>query len=700
MHILHLAENAYDEPMTGPMAVRELQKHIEEIFDYAYAHSKIKIPAATCREVGKILHTGMYIEEVKKKIPAFSFSKEELANLSGTSNRFSTKMAGGLRKRFKEMNRRWRIYDESIIFENKEIAYICGRLNGIHISSPDIDVFGDALEIFRSQWAKQEGGQFFTDQRVTSLALTMLAFNPDKGDDLVDICAGTGGFLLAAFNRIKKSVEERRGQEGEAVKLAAKSLKGIEIDGDVCRLGNATLAARTGRYGRELIRRADSLDGQVFKRPGSRVQYNRHTCAATNPPFGAKINIKDKDILSRYELARLSNANVEVPGKRLYARAPDILFIEQNLKLLKPGTGRLAIVIPYQILSGPQAYYIRHWLLRNAIVEAVVDLPNETFQPHTGTKTCLLVLRRHKAPLLSLNQVEDSKIFMSLPEWIGHDRRGNPIYKRGASGKITGEILTDFPEVEKAFFQFKNGKKIAGMHANSFTINAKSILSDPLLRMNAHYHRPSPSGCTVSASATWRILKIDEVIKDIFCPGRFKRDYVEESDNAVPFLGGSNITELIVQTDKWLRHNDPHLSKLRVRQGWLLVTRSGTTGIVSSVPLAWDGYAISEHVIRIIPDESRLDPMYLYAFLRTKICQAEMARGVFGSVIDEITPETIKNINLPVPLDATILAKICKKMRDAEKARQEAINNTHEAVDDLEDIWRIASSKKPSSEAA
>ena len=45
--------------------------------------------------------------------------------------------------------------------------------------------------------AKRLGGQFFTDQRVTRLAVDLLEYDPAK-HDFVDICSGTGGFLIAA----------------------------------------------------------------------------------------------------------------------------------------------------------------------------------------------------------------------------------------------------------------------------------------------------------------------------------------------------------------------------------------------------------------------------------------------------------------------------------------------------------------------
>ena len=53
---------------------------------------------------------------------------------------------------------------------------------------------------------------------------------------------------------------------------------------------------------------------------------------------------------------------------------------------------------------------------------------------------------------------------------------------------------------------------------------------------------------------------------------------------------------------------------------------------------------MSEHVIRIVPDLNKLDPNYLLAALRTENVQQQLARGVFGSVIDEITPEFVMDL--------------------------------------------------------
>ena len=667
-----------------------LQNRIKSIFDFAYANSSIRIPATTCREVGKILHAGMYAEEVEGRIPAFSFDPPTLKKLNGSVTPEANAVCDQVTSLFRKMNKKWGFYKEDILFKPQEVGFIAGKLNDLYISDPKQDVFGDALELFRSTWAKQEGGQFFTDQRVTRLAVKMLRFDPMQGDDLVDICAGTGGFLLAGFNRIQELVQSAGGTEQKVAQLAAKSLKGLEIDADVASLGNATITARTGEYSVNVISQANSLDVAVFRRKPSPIKESSHRCLATNPPFGAKTPVRDEGILENYELARVSGfpATGFRASTKLHPRSPDILFMERNVNLLKPGEGRAAIVTPYQILSGPQSAYIRDWLIRNSVIEAVIDLPSETFQPHTGTKTSLLLVRRRERPLLDASHADDGTVFMATPKWIGHDRRGKPVYKVNSDGKLIDEILSDFDLVEQAYEVFLQGKNPEKIYAECFTASVKAIVSDPLLKLNAQSHKPLVHDAESSGASSkkWKMVRLGDHVERVFYPGRFKRNYVEEREGAIPFLGGSNITEFISRTDKWLRNDDPRLETLAVRAGWILITRSGTTGIISSVPEEWDGFAMSEHVIRIVPDPKKLDPYYLLSYLRTKSCQEQLKKGVFGSVIDEISSEYIADIQVPVPRKPAVLEKIVQKMRDAEIARNEAIRGFNTSVSELEKL--------------
>jgi type I restriction enzyme M protein len=668
----------------------DFQKKISTVFDYTYSNTSIRLPSQVGIEVGKILHTGLYREEKEKKKIAFDYDSSQIKEIQSGNRTVCKPLAKLIRASYEAMNKDLGLYEDQIKFDDNQLAFISSYLNGINFANKERDYFGDALEVFRSTWAKQAGGQFFTDQRVTELALKLIDFNPTKGDDLIDLCAGTGGFLLSGFHHIKGIVKAEKGTEKNIIKLASKSLVGIEIDEQISEVGNSTLASRFGGKDGRHIFCANSLDEKKLVST-KKIKFGTHLCAATNPPFGAKIQVRDADILNQFELARLKGSSVQGTVRSIEAtsRSPDILFIEQNIKLLKPGEGRLAIVMPYQLLSGAQATYIRYWIMLNCEISAVIDLPPETFQPHTGTKTSLVVLLRREKPLLNIWDYPDSEIFMGTPRWIGHDRRGNPTFERSPDGMYTNDVLTDFPKIARAFQAFKKGQSLSE-YSEAYPINSREILKDKHLRINAMFYRQRDKASLISdiqhQKKDWKTVKLGSVVKKVFYPGRFKRNYVDKFPEAVPFLGGSNITELITETGKWFRPDDPHINQLKVEAGWILVTRSGSTGIVSMVPTAWNGFAMSEHVIRIIPNDKELSGEYIYAFLKSNLGQLELAKGIFGSVIEEISPESISEINILIPKNKKLFEKIDLGIKSSQRSRDMAIKGDKESIEFLEQL--------------
>jgi type I restriction enzyme M protein len=667
----------------------ELQAKIINIYNHLYANSFKKTPHGISIEVGKILHTGMFIEKKNKTKFAFSLNPKQLSDLKGNETVLIS-FAKNICNKFSEMNKEWKLYekDEKINLNEFDLTYSCCQLNNLQLSDTHKDIFGDTIEIIRGQWAKQVGGQFFTDSLVTNLAMTLLDFDPRKGDDLVDICSGTGGFLLAGLNHIRTLLERdnEASIEQKLVNLARKSLKGQEIDEEVCKIANATLATRLGNHPDPFVRNGDSIRPESFKNTDF-INYNSHKCVASNPPFGTKITIKDFRILREYDLAKQNSRNENLLfNDKITYRAPDILFLEQNIKLLVPGEGRLSIVMPYQILSGPQTIFVRTWLLKNAIIESIIDLPPETFQPHTGTKTCLLTLKRRIQPIEKIDEIENYNIFMALPKWIGHDRRGLPMFKKLPNGKNSNEILTDFPELKAAYLKYLDGENPTNTYSESFIVESKNIISSELLQLNAQFHKPSKFVNGFSKNKkdkNWKFYPLEDLVKNIFYPTRFKRDYVDYYKGAIPFFGGSDINQLTTETGKWLSPLHPKIEELKVKSNWLLITRSGSTGIVSIVPESWNDFAMSEHIIRIIPDENKISSYYLLAFLRSKYCQEIIAKGVFGSVIDEIDPSFIAKIKVPIPTDNTLLNQIIGQVQVAEKSRNEAIQSTQASLSEL-----------------
>lgn len=622
------------------MAVHEFDRLIREIHDHLYGSSAIKTPEALQAEVAKVVM--VLVAESQAIVdprPAF-------IGMDGSWVRESYDTVVKIRPEWD-----WGVIE----LDDSSLAAVVRMLAPVNFQDTERDFLGDALEVMRSTDAKRLGGQFFTDQRVTELALDLLDYDPSI-HDFADICAGTGGFLIPAAKRAKLISHPQ-------------PIIGIEIDQKISRLANATLR-HLAESEVATVFNADSLADTTewtteIKRkviPGS------HARLASNPPFGAKIKLRNLNLLSRFELARKWS---RVDGtwtmhRESVARPPEILFIERNVELAEPGVGRIALVLPYQILSGPQLGFVRHWILTHTRVCSIVDLPADTFQPWTGTKTCLVVLERLLKPLQSLEDVQDTPVFMALPTEIGHDRRGNPI--RNEDGVIT----EDLSEVRSAYQSFMDGNDPSENSEKTFTISARDLVGDTELRLNSAFYRPQAQAILSALgeldSSRLRVSRLGDLVQSISCPGRFKRKYVKE--NGIPFLGGTNISQFWITTEKYLDRDDEHIPELSVEPGWILVTRSGSTGIVSRVPKAWTGYAMSEHIIRIIPkpnEEHIAD--YLEAYLRSDWGQSILSAGIFGSVIDEITPEFLADLPVPVPLRKADIVKISEPIRAANEAR-------------------------------
>lgn len=668
------------------MATSGLDHRVKRIFDHLYANASVRTPSAISTEVGKLLQAGIHLERSTGRGHAFDLSPDLRSKARQGETESVRTVAEIVRTAYEELTSGSLTNgDARFQLNDHDIAWCAAELDGVSISDARRDVIGDAVEIFRTSWAKQHSGQFFTDGRVTHLAMVLLSFDPLGGDDFVDASCGTGGFLLAAMDRVREQLENRGAtSDDDLTRMVGAQLHGQDVDPEIVDVANASLRARLIPPFPEVVQRGDSLNPESFKGRSSAIREGTHLCAATNPPFGTKITVKDRYVLADYELT----TRVGRSGKaRVTPLPPDILLLEKNLRLLKPGVGRLAIVLPYQILSGPQTRYIREWLLLNAHLEAVIDLPPETFQPHTGTKTSLVVFRRRRSPLKSLKANQNSNVFASAPQWIGHDRRGNPTFRRNEDGSETDQILSDFDSVETAFELFKNGEQFEHVHDKSIVVQLNAIIRDPDLRMNAKYYLDGQSvERRFNQLQDWKRIPLGELVDRIFFPTSFKRNYVPPGEAAVPFLGGANITQLLASTDKWLRADDPRMDDLVVKTGWLLVTRSGSTGIVSAVPPEWNGFAISEHVIRIVPKTEERNSGWIFAYLRSDLGRRALARGIFGSVIDEITPEFLAELEIPVPVDPHVVLEVENAYTQASIARSQAIagfERTTEIVNEM-----------------
>ena len=326
---------------------------------------------------------------------------------------------------------------EKISLYDNVLKYIVSELHNYSFLNTTIDIKGEAYEEIIGSNLRGNRGEFFTPRNVSFAVTEMMLslFDEDKltspgGIKILDPALGTGGFLISSISVIKSLLENRgfdRAQLRDNLKdIASQNLYGIDINPFLVKVAQMNMVMHGD--GSSNVYHANSLENpKKWKVDAQKaLKFGTFDIVLTNPPFGANIKIDDSDILDQYEIT-----NKGAENKRT-AIPPEQLFIERCLDFLKPG-GYLGIVLPDSILSNPGLTWLREYIFEETYIIASIDLPVETFQPYTGTQTSVLLLKKKHDYEKRIKEYYD--IFMALPEFVGHNRRGEPLYKQTPDGQ-------------------------------------------------------------------------------------------------------------------------------------------------------------------------------------------------------------------------------------------------------------------------
>ena len=346
------------------------------------------------------------------------------------------------------------------IFElsDSHLAICVSSLQDVKLFNSNLLVVDEAFEYLVNKSAKGEKGQYFTPRHVIDMCVEML--NPQRSEYMIDTASGSCGFPVHTIFKLTGRLftnEEIPGQDkqdvlrvfgidfDEKTVRVARTLNLIAGDGETNVLHLNTLDYERWQERTQEERWRDTY-GRGFHRleelraePGQNGRFNFDILMA-NPPFAG--DIKESRILHQYELALKKGWARPTVGR-------DILFIERNLDFLKPG-GRMAIVLPQGRFNNASDKYIREFIAERARILAVVGLHQNTFKPHTGTKTSVLFLQKWNDDLAQgplCPRVEDYPIFMAVSERGGKDNSGDYVYVNSYSGQYAldknGHLVVD-----------------------------------------------------------------------------------------------------------------------------------------------------------------------------------------------------------------------------------------------------------------
>jgi len=372
------------------------------------------------------------------------------------------------------------LFDDQAVdirFQPNVLTFIVAQMEKYDFLHSSVDVKGMAYETIVGPTLEGTRGEFFTPRNLVKMAVKML--DPKPGDRILDPACGTGGFIVVAFNYIaekirlaekdkwknpNKPTSEEEQSLNEKIHQAGKNVFGIDFNANLAKTAQMNMIMNND--GRGGIYSVNSLWKPATwpKEVSTEISLASYDMVLTNPPFGTKIKVEGSEILGQYDLAHAWSKEGDrwsMQGAIKTGVPPEILFIERCFQFLKPGTGKMAIVLPDGILGNPELEYVRYWIMANCQVLASVDLPVEMFLPRTGTQTSVLFLRRKSdqeklAESLS-GETPEYSIIMAIAKSVGKDRRGNTTFKRDKEGReiirrdlyklYSRSTVVDFPPI-------------------------------------------------------------------------------------------------------------------------------------------------------------------------------------------------------------------------------------------------------------
>ncbi|APH71033.1 N-6 DNA methylase [Aquibium oceanicum] len=422
-------------------------------------------------ELLKIIFCKIHDERSSNEVEFFATSKER-HNMNGQS-----KVIRRVGKLFEDVKSEYSTIfreNEEIVLTPEVLSYIVTQLQMYSLLESDIDVKGRAYEEIVGSNLRGDRGEFFTPRNICQMAVTML--DPGERHIVMDPACGTGGFLITAMNyvidKIRETEIDKWGGNVERAETAIRArvqrfaqayIIGTDLNPHLVKASKMNMVMNNDGAGG--LFQANSLQSPARWDDGlrSRQVMGQIDLLFTNPPFGSKIPIDDPVILESYDLGHAWTYDAKTDKWTMRndvqkSQPPEILFIERCVRLLKPGTGRCAIVLPDGILGSPGAGYVREWILKHTRVLASIDLHPDTFQPHVSVQTSVLVLQRKTQEEISVEaaagRFNDYQVFMAVANHIGHDKRGNITYVRDRTGN---EIVEEIEEQTK---EYEDGKPV------------------------------------------------------------------------------------------------------------------------------------------------------------------------------------------------------------------------------------------------
>lgn len=279
-----------------------------------------------------------------------------------------------------------------------KIIYILKMLNIKSILQTDTDFLGLLYEAFiRYGYDNNSLGIVFTPRHITKYCAELIDISAK--DKVIDIACGSGGFLVASFDKMLSTYKEL----GIPLSVVRESLYGFDTNPTVWALAALNMFFRGD--GKSHIENASCFDSASIQSVS-----DRFTKALLNPPFSQK-------------------------------EEPERDFIDTAMKALQT-LGLLAVVVKSGIFADDDNSLWRNTFLKQNTLLGMISLPGDLFYP-TAVDTSIMIAQA-KRP-----QEKTDKVFMA--------KIWNDGYKK-LKGKRVETPGSQLEEVLEQFKKYRNNE--------------------------------------------------------------------------------------------------------------------------------------------------------------------------------------------------------------------------------------------------
>lgn len=226
-----------------------------------------------------------------------------------------------------------------------------------------------------------------------------------------------------------------------------------------------------------------------------------------------------------------------------------------------------------------------------------------------------------------------------------------------------------------------------GAAVETWAVSLQEIYDNCDLRLDASHYDRQTAETLKQLSKSPHPLRALSAMATINLPNHFVRIWAKDSEHGIPYVNATDLMGLtgigtISGSARYLsRQTETDINALIIREGWLLMTCSGTIGRIFYVPQRLDGWVATHDLIRIIPNED-VPVGFLHAYLSSPVAQQQIAGYTHGGQIDHVTHHQIGGVLVP-DMPQEKMRAIHRRTMVAFELREKAIAALAEIAEDV-----------------